>query len=186
MSDAVHALADPIPVWDGGTCRWSDPLYTRLRSTLTDAIAMGRRRVAAGSRAPCRGDVLALLIEVDTAVGVWEPDGKGTIDRLHLLTGRGWRPQDTRLIDDYCGQIERWVLAGTELLDAVPRVFLQQPCPRCAARFARRTDGAGEVVNTRALKVSETGCKCLGCGAFWGPERFEWLARLLGCEPLPA
>jgi hypothetical protein len=42
------------------------------------------------------------------------------------------------------------------------------------------------LVRVRALRVSETGCKCSACGAFWPPERFEWLARLRGCEPLPA
>ncbi|MCH9642662.1 MAG: hypothetical protein K0U70_03915 [Actinomycetia bacterium] len=34
LDDAVHALADPIPVWGGGTCRWSDSLYFRLRAAL--------------------------------------------------------------------------------------------------------------------------------------------------------
>ncbi|MGZ3303989.1 MAG: DUF7340 domain-containing protein [Isosphaeraceae bacterium] len=34
--------------------------------------------------------------------------------------------------------------------------------------------------------MSETGCTCLGCGAFWEPSEFHWLARLLGCAPLPA
>ena len=152
---------------------------------LAGGAVLGRRQ-AFGSRSPCHSGILQLLVEIDTAVSSWEPDGKSTIDKLHQLVDRGWRPQDTRLIDDHCAQIERWVLAGTELLDAVPRVYLRQPCPRCGATFAHRTDGAGEVVNTRALRASEDGCKCLGCGAFWPPDRFEWLARLLGCAPLPS
>jgi hypothetical protein len=36
------------------------------------------------------------------------------------------------------------------------------------------------------LRVSESGCRCLACGASWGPDRFHWLARLLGCPALPA
>lgn len=91
---------------------------------------------------PCRGDVLALLVEIDAAVGSWQPDGKGTVDRLHQLAGRAFRPQDCDLIGDYCSTMERWTLAGTELLTETPRVFLRQPCPRCGARFTyRRDDG---------------------------------------------
>ncbi len=131
-------------------------------------------------------DVLALLCEIDTTVGRWEPHGKTTLDRLHQLPALGWRPQDCGLIDDYCGQLERWTLAATELLAESIRVFLQEPCPRCGQRFTYRRDSAGESVRVRTLRVSETGCKCQGCGAFWEPTQFEWLARLLGCPPLPA
>ncbi len=38
----------------------------------------------------------------------------------------------------------------------------------------------------RALRVSEDGARCEACWAFWSPNQFHWLARLLGCEPLPA
>ena len=182
LSDAVHALADPIPVWVGGTCRWCDPLHTRLRMALRGAPV---RRSGARRTAPCRIDVLTLLIDVDATVAGWEPDAKGTLERLRALASRGWRPQDCSTIDDYCGQIERWVLIATDLLDRRPVVSLHVPCPRCGAKFAYR-DSAGEQVRVRALRVSEDGCKCLACGAFWAPDRFEWLARLLGCEPLPA
>ncbi len=41
-------------------------------------------------------------------------------------------------------------------------------------------------MRVRALRVSEAGCACGACGAFWPPDRFEWLARLLGCPALPA
>ena len=93
----------------------------------------GRRRPHS-ARLPCRGDVLALLVEVDAAVGSWQPDGKGTVDRLHLLAGRGWRPQDCAVMDDYSARIERWVLTAAEVLTETPRVYLREPCPRCGAR----------------------------------------------------
>ena len=184
LGDCVHSLADPIPVWGNGICRWSDPLYVRLRGALRGTVV---RRSGARRTAPCRIDVLTLLVDVDAAVASWTPDAKGTtVERLHALASRGWRPQDCELIDDYCAQIERWVLTAADLLDRRPVVSLHVPCPRCSARFAHRRDGAGELVNVRALRVSEDGCKCSACGAFWPPERFEWSARLLGCDPLPA
>ncbi len=108
--------------------------------------------------------------------------GKTTVDRLHQLTARGWRPQDCLAIDDYRAQLERWVLTAAELLAEHPRVFLHVACPRCGARTAYRTDSGGEQVRSWALRVSENGCKCSACGAFWPSDRFEWLAWLLGCE----
>ena len=186
LGDAVHALADPQPVWMDGTCWWQGSLYDRLRTELAGGRVV-RRSHAQASRLPCHTGILTWVIEVDAAVGSWEPHGKGTVDRLHQLAGRGFRPQDCELlIDGYCGQIERWTLAGTELLAETPKVFLRQACPRCGERHAYRSDGAGELGRGWALRVSETGATCGACGAFWGPERFEWLARLLGCPPLPA
>ena len=51
------------------------------------------------------------------------------------------------------------------------RVTLRQPCPSCGAGHAYR-DSGGEQVRSRALRVTETGCKCLACGASWPAEKF--------------
>jgi hypothetical protein len=186
FADAVHSLSDEVPVWDRGTARWSDSVYARLRGAIA-ARTVGRRHVLAGPRLPCRIDVLTLVVEVDTAVAGWTPDDKGgTVERLHTLTGRGFRPQDCAVLDGYSGQLERWVLRAAELLgDRPTAVALRLPCPSCGEKWAYRHSGA-EVVRAWALKVTETGCECLACRAYWPPDQFEWLARLLGCEPLPS
>jgi hypothetical protein len=36
-----------------------------------------------------------------------------------LLIGRGWRPQDCDLLDDYSDHIEAWTLTAVELLGEV-------------------------------------------------------------------
>jgi hypothetical protein len=183
LENAVAALADPVAVWDGGACRWADPVYAQLRSALTGKST--RRVRAFGSRMPCSIAVLELLCAIDATVGSWEAHGKGTIDRLHPLAGRGWRPQDCPVIDGYCDRLQRWAVAAAELLGPEPRVYLRQPCPRCGARYAYR-DRGGEHVRAPALRVSENGCQCGTCGASWDPGQFHWLARLLGCPGLPA
>jgi hypothetical protein len=183
LADAVHALADPQPVSINGAYRWMPAPYNAMRGALRGTTE--RRRGAWRSVLPCRLDALTWLIEVDRVVGSWVPDGKTTVDRLHQLAGRGWRPQDCTVIECYTGRIERWVVVAAELLAETPRVFLETSCPRCEARHAYHRDSGGEVVRSRALKVSETGCVCQACGAFWPPDRFEWLARLLGCPALP-
>jgi hypothetical protein len=181
LGDAVAALADPQAVAVNGAYLWADSTYVALRGALRGSKS---GRTGALRSAPCRIEILTLCVEIDTTVAGWEP-GKTTPDRLHQHAARSFRPQDCALIDQHCGQVERWVLAAAELLAAEPRVYLHARCPRCAAADAYHRDGAGERVRTRALRVSESGCRCLACGASWGPERFHWLARLLGCPALP-
>jgi hypothetical protein len=182
LGDAVHALADPQPVAINGAYLWADSVYVGLRGALRGSKT-GRTGVLRS--APCRIEILTLCVEIDTTVAGWEP-GKTTPDRLHQHAARSFRPQDCALIDAHCGRIERWVLSAAELLAEEPRVYLRVACPRCSASFAYHRDGAGERIRTRALRVSESGCRCLACGASWGPDRFHWLARLLGCPALPA
>lgn len=182
----MHSLVDEVPVWDHGVARWSEPLYTRLRGAVT-ARSAGQRAVA-GSRPPLRIDVLNLLVAVDAAVAGWTPGDKGgTADRLRQLTSRGWRPQDTTSMDQISDSIERWVVSASELLgDRAVAVALRMACPVCGQRYTYRRNNAGETVRVDALRVSEGGCDCSACHAGWTPDEFHWLARLLGCEALPA
>lgn len=184
LTDAVHSWADPIPVWADGLCRWTDPLYQRLR----DALHGGNIRRSGSMRTvPCRVEVLDLLLDVDASVAAWMVGGKGdTADRLHQLADYRWRPQDCELIDDMCDWLERWAVAADLLGDTTTVVALRLPCPSCGARLVDRRTAAGDVVRAWALRVSEDGfTKCSGCAAFWPASEFHWLARLLGCAPLP-
>jgi hypothetical protein len=119
-------------------------------------------------------------------VGRWEPHGKSTVERLHELAGRGWRPQDCALVDGHSGLLEWWALAAAELLAEHPKVSLELPCPRCGASIVYRRNSSGESVRVWALRVGEDGCLCLACRSFWSPDQFDWLARLLGGQALPA
>jgi hypothetical protein len=93
LTDAVSALADPTPACiGGGAYRWSESLYTRLLQALQGGTLPARRACMRNSRLPCRVDALTLLIEIDTTVGGWEPHGKTTVERLHEVAARGWRP----------------------------------------------------------------------------------------------
>jgi hypothetical protein len=137
LEDAVSAIADPQPAYAGGICRWMDSLYLQLREALRDRP----QRHIPGWRAvtPCRLDALALLVEIDTAVRSWCPDGKGTTDRLHQLIGRGYRPQDVTLITGYSDRLQGWVIATTDLLLPEAKVYLRpsrglRPAEWCTSR----------------------------------------------------
>ena len=73
LDDAVHSMADPAPQWVDGTCRWQASVYVRLRGALC-ARPVGRTALQR-SRPPCNTAVLALLVDIDAAVGAWAPDG---------------------------------------------------------------------------------------------------------------
>jgi hypothetical protein len=182
LADGVHALADPQPTTIRGAYLFTDPLYLSLRGALRGSK---NSRTGALRSAPCRIEILSLLIAIDTTVSGWEP-GKTTLDRLHEHAARSFRPQDCALIDEHCGQLEHWAVEGERLLADAPRVYLVgTPCPRCGATSSYHRS-SGECIRRPALRVAEDGCSCEGCGAFWGPDRFHWLARLLGCPALPA
>lgn len=186
LADAVHAFADPLPIWDTGECRWLAPMYQRLR----DALRCQPRNTGhrpPSSRMPCRGDVLALLVDVDDAAAEWTPKLRDadTPKRLRALAAMPSRPQDCERIDGYTAKLQGWTLTAGELLgDRAPEVALRFPCPSCGRQFVSRTNH-GERVRTWTLRVSEAGARCLGCDASWQPEQFGFLAKLLGCPELP-
>lgn len=185
LADAVAALADPLPLFFGGTCRWTDPLYTRLRDALQPRN-MTSRRVVPGSRAPCRTDVLTLVVEIDLTVAGWQPRGDGALARLHRLRDKPWTPEDCELVSQHAAQIRAWTLKAVELLgDRTVSVPLRLPCPACGRSHVPGRNTAGEPVRRWALSVSEHGARCAGCDTHWPPERFGLLARLLGLPPLP-
>jgi hypothetical protein len=186
LADAVDALAEETPIWEHGSVRMLGTLYDRVRRELTGGRNGVRGRRAPGSRVPLRADVLNWLTEVDQTARVWEPGGKGTVDRLHALRGRQWGPDQTGEMTRRARVLERWAQAAIDLIEHSPVLHLPFPCPACGAHWARRRDTGGDLVRTRPLRVSESGCTCTACGAGWPPEQLEFLARLLGCEPVTA
>ena len=185
LSDAVHAFADPLPIFEAGTCRTIPPVYTRLRGALRGAtIRLGRR--VPTSRPPCHTSVLALLVDIDQAAAEWEPTQPDTLARLRTTAGReDRRPQDCELLDGMTARVKGWTLQAVEVLrDKPPEVALRLPCPACSKRYVHRLS-AGERVRSSALRVSEVGARCLACEASWEPSKLEFLAKLLGLPALP-
>lgn len=185
LADAVHALADPVPEWINGHCRYTPATYSRLRASLRSRPA-GSVRLVPGSRPPCHSGILTLVVEIDTTAATWEPGEKTTLDRLRQVAERDRSPDDVALLDDYTQQIEAWtVQAGDLLADHEPTIPIRLPCPSCGRKHYYRKDSAGDTVRSPTLTVSSAGARCLSCNATWTPEKFDFLAKLLGCPALP-
>jgi hypothetical protein len=192
---AISALTEPKPIQTEQGIQWLDSLYDQLVEAIPGTKL--ERSGVPTSQPPVWIDAMELLHEIDTAITAWEPrwpiephdpiddPTPPTILRLRAIQRRKWRPQDVRAIEQIAGAVESWAKAITELLADKPRWHLPAACPACQHHIVYRHDSAGELVRQPALQITIHGCICQHCHAQWAPERFVWLARVLGYE-LPA
>jgi hypothetical protein len=120
--------------------------------------------------------------------------GAGVVFEVRNVMASARRLVDAVRVRFSAGQVKSQGYAASASLAALAaektpltppfRLPLSGPCPRCGARWAYH-EVSGERVRARALRVSEEGCSCGACHSFWGADRFEWPARLLGCPSLP-
>lgn len=161
---------------------------TLLGSSLYDELGDnapsggGDVRIPPRSTPPLWLDPTALRIDIDRTVRGWCPAAGSTPARLGRLCDRGWRPQDSDVVWRMSSQVRLWCEQITALLWPESRKDVAAACPACGRAVVwRRRDG--EVVRESALRlVAATGCECQACGAFWAPEKFLFLSRLLGFE----
>jgi hypothetical protein len=85
------------------------------------------------------------------------------------------------------------LITGLRYIDSAIRTLLYPPrrlhlavaCPVCGERTVFVPDESGELVQHAALTVDGTvGCTCLACFTVWSPDRLQFLANVLGCQPL--
>ena len=186
LEDAIHRLCGP-------QSRMIDDALVYIPSrylSLMDSVAGEQVNAGTGggskSRPPMWLDAHDLLHEIDVACEIWQPAYTGTpptVGRLHWIAQRRWRPQDTRQIEQIARAVAEWAQSIDELLDPPRRWTLPSPCPACNTAVVYKKDSAGEPVRSPALQVDTTGCRCAKCRAVWPPEKFAWLANVLGYEP---
>lgn len=103
---------------------------------------------------------------------------------------QGWSdPQAVLWVADWLRVWKRSIVA---VLEPVPRYSIAARCPMCQVRMVEVAEpGTRERVQVDALRVEWDTARdvpgramCQGCGASWEPNQFEFLGRLLGCEPV--
>ena len=182
LADAVHRLTAPQHRYIAHKLRTAPSRYHQLASEL--AGTQGDTHTPAKSIPPLWIDATQLLADIDRAVAQWESTWPATTpERLTILAGKSWRPQDTDTITNYALAVSRWSDQIDQLLDPEHVKHISTPCPSCGKKDIYRKDSAGERVRQPALRiVTETGCECQACGAFWGPSKYLFLCKLLGFE----
>lgn len=186
LTYAVSALCDPKPVHlpDQHHTTWTPSLYQQLRDSLPGQ--QGATRSPARSLPTCWIDCLDLLTEIDGTVAAWQTldhhtHQPPTVQRLHLIETRPWRPQDCRSLDQISGCLEAWTRSITALLVDDHTKHVQAACPACGRTTVYRRDNGGDTIRTPALKLTTAGCTCQHCHTTWAPSQFTFLARVIGC-----
>ena len=187
LDNAIHQLIEPRSTIHNNQIVTAPSLYMQL----WDAVS-GENNNGGGagggtkSRPPFWTDAFDLCNEIDQAVEAWQPAYTGvppTIGRLKWLQDRKWRPQDVHSINQIIQAVTEWAAGITELMNPTPKWTLPNPCPACGKAVVYRKDGAGEQVRQPALQLGPNGCHCLHCRTLWAPDKFVFLARVLGNLP---
>lgn len=186
LHNAVKALCGPQALYLDNQLRRGPSLYVQLWDATMGEQSNAGTGGGSKSRPPFWTDAFDLRNEIDTAVECWQPAYQGvppTVGRLNCLLEHPWRPQDIRQISQITTAVESWVTAIGELMNPTPKWTLPNPCPACGRAIVYRRDSGGELVRQPALKIGVNGCTCQHCHATWAPERFVFLARVLGSLP---
>lgn len=178
---AVADLIDPAKQLVDGAVLVGPSAYEALLGEIP-ASASGENfhRGVGRSLPPVWCDAVDLRVTIDSRVKQLQPGGGSTPARLRALAAKRWRPQDAREVREAAEEIAAWVLSIRALIEPERVKHISAPCPACGRRWSYR-QSAGELIRTPALAlVTESGCRCLECRAFWPPDRYLFLCKLLG------
>ena len=183
---AISALLDPIKEMIGGAVLAARSPYDELVAEIpAKASGDAYSRSIGKSRPTVWVDAMDLKTNIDSRTKQMHPHRGSTPDRLRALASRKWRPQDARQVRDHAAEIQAWRLSIRSLLEPEHVKQISAPCPSCNQRWVYRRD-AGEVIRRPALQlVISQGCSCGACQAFWPPERYMFLCRLLQLDLPP-
>ena len=180
LGRAIDRLIAPRPVIAHDRTLWSPSLYACLLGDL--AGRQGDTHTPAKSLPPVWIDAIDTLNTIDSQVRLWVKDPGTTPMKLSVLGLLAWRPQDTDKVTAMASTIESWCVQIVSLLDPEARKSVDIACPSCGKRWVYGKDSGGEVVRRAALSITAAGCGCGHCKAHWPPDRYLFLARLLGLE----
>ena len=181
LGRAVQRLTAPRPTHLNDTTRFQPSLYNCLKSDL--AGTQGDTRTPAKSLPPIWVDASMLLRDIDVQTIKWAPIPGDTPARLQRISFQTFRPQDTDFVSGIARTVDGWCESITGLLDPEGHKYISAACPSCGKETVYRKDSAGDIVRQPALKlVVSQGCTCQACNAFWAPEKFMFLGRLLGYD----
>lgn len=181
LHTAIANIADPIKGWYPDGVKLAPSLLDQLGSDVAARPGERAGRFHAASTPPVFVDALQLRTEIDDTIRQFDPAGTTTLDRLRRIASGRWRPQDAERLEQLTADLERWTAAIKALLDPVHIKTFSAACPACNATTSYRTNGTGERVRQPALQlIASIGCRCMNCDAFWPPEKFLFLASVLG------
>lgn len=184
LDKAITRLLEKRPAPIGDRTVYQPSLYACLVSDLAGVKTGKTAHTSSKSMPPLWIDAADLLTRMDAQSYKWVPKRGSTPQRLEILTGMGWRPQDTDHVNKIANTVESWCDSITNLLDPKAAKHIAAPCPACGQQHIQTKDYGGEPVRRPVLKiVAGVGCTCQACDYFWAPDKFVALSKELGFLP---
>lgn len=161
------------------------PIELSLFDQLRLEQASGRRGGAgsgSGSRSPVAMAALILWSEIRESLNTTHISITGTDapamtpeTKLELWVRHAARSTDDAVPERCLQVVNSWANAIQDLLNPVPSIEINGPCPACNQTHAW-TLHDGEKIRNTALTANITEAKCRSCHAEWSSAEFDQLA----------
>lgn len=171
--ERAAAAAARLDTATGSTAAAVPALLTQVVAAIESSSGSGHRTAAGPHRSPIGLSAAALVGDIERVVG-YGP-------RTQLVT-RCWAWVRAHAGDPAAPDVlAAWVARCHGVLDPPRPVELAAPCPVCQRRTVLVVDDTGERVRHPALAIDRVSgtVSCAGCRTTWGPELWEFLARVL-------
>lgn len=176
---------------DAATGKATYPIELSLFDQLRLEQASGRRGGAvsgSGSRSPVAMAALILWTEIRESLNTTHISITGTDapamtpeTKLELWVQHAARSTDDAVPERCLQVVNSWSNAIQGLLNPVPGIEINGPCPACNQTHAWTLDD-GERIRNTALTATTTEAKCRSCHAEWSSTEFDKLATLISQE----
>jgi hypothetical protein len=184
----VRQLADETTVVqildDGSSIRVTGAsLLDQLYEAIATGSEKGKGGAFFGSKMPISVAAMDLWQEVCRFIGARTLEG--CIHQLKAMAFWVDAMTDVDALAKEVAEVQSITLSIRSLLDPPRRLHVAAECPACHVRMVFRRDETGELVQVATLTLDgSNGCTCLNCGANWKPNQLEFLAGVLGCDPV--
>lgn len=145
-------------------------LLDQVVDAIESSSGSGHRTAAGPHRSPIGLSAAALVADIERHVG--GGPRRELVSRCWAWVRSG--PADAQVLAG-------WVSRAHAVIDPPRPVELAAPCPQCGVAVVHTPDDSGERVRRPALAIDRVSgtVSCCGCRASWGPDLWEFLARVL-------
>jgi hypothetical protein len=160
-------------------------LLDQVVDAIESSSGSGHRSSSGPSRSPIGLAAAALVGDIEREVGHHGP--RAQLGHA-VWTWVAGAPVSAGQGGPAAGEVlARWVARAHQVINPPRPVELAAACPQCGTRTVRAPDDSGQVVLRPALQIDRVSgmvtCAASWCRASWGPELWEFLARVLAHDP---
>ena len=190
LDDAVYQLTKIQTTRVQGRAFTAPSLWVQMQQAVHGTQTGPGNKTTFRSTSPAWLEGIDWCRRVETKVREWLPNHEGhTLTLLTVLPEQKWPPHMVNEVSKIAKTVHAWARQAEALLSGEGEMEVKNSCPECGERYMYRPGpesdkGEPTTIRTPALVVSSRGARCRWCGTEWGPEMLEWLARLVGAEPV--